>query len=192
MGYATILPALLCLGAAAFLALASLWLAREARRVRFEEREARQRMRALEGATEVPPSPSDMAVVVRFERAGADMMRRVLKRAEPGGAVPLTEVRRAVDPMVDALRLATHAEAFPATDEAPPVRSPLEGGLVACLGVKSRAPLPGLEDPTEREGLAAWLRRFEALEPGKLLSVKLVEVFAASDERAPELRPLHR
>jgi hypothetical protein len=192
MGYAPLISAFFCLLVTTFLAVGGLWLAYESRRVRFEEREARRRVGALERAHEPPPSPSDMAVVVRFERAGEATMRRVLERFGPEGKLPVTELRKAVDPMVDSLRLATHADAFAPGDAVPPLRRPTEGGLLACLRIRSRAPLPGLVDPTAREGLAAWLRKLEALEPTKLLSVKLVEIFAAADAPGAELRPLHR
>ncbi len=191
MAYAPLLPALLCLAAAAVLALGSMWLAREARRMRDEER------RALAGPPGTTPGaegprPSDVTLFVRFERAGEDIMRAVLRRYAPDGSLPASELRAAVEPMVDSLRLATHADAVAAASDVPPVHSPVDGGVVTCLRVKSRAPLPRLSDPGNRASLAAFLRALAKFEPSALLSVKLGEASLEDGTEVRELRPLHR
>ncbi len=192
MGYAPLLPALICLIVSAILAVGSMWIARQARRMQLEERQHDRRVSGAVGArAEEPPRPSDVTLFVRFERAGEEIMRGVLQRYAPDGTLPAGELRAAVEPMVDSLRLATHADAVAAAAEVPPVKSPVEGGLVACLRVKSRAPLPGLSDPTHRASLAAFLRALASFEPATLLSVKLAEA-VRQEGAARELRPLHR
>lgn len=209
MSYAPLLPALICVLLAAALAVGSIWLARRARSMRLEERE--RYAAELEAEGPQPSGANDLTLFVRFERAGEDIMRGVLRRYAPDGTLPAEELRAAVEPMVDSLRLATHAEAVElpteglpegvaagatsappaAASETQPVKSPVEGGLVTYLRVTSRAPLPGLSDPTHRASLASFLRALASFDPTTLLSVKLAE--AVRQEGAPrELRPLHR
>ncbi|MBC7170853.1 MAG: hypothetical protein H5U40_00410 [Polyangiaceae bacterium] len=170
-----------------------MWIARRARQLQLVEREARFGEETESEGQAVGPRPSDVTLFVRFERAGEEAMRAVLRRYAPDGTLSAGDLRAAVEPMVDSLRLATHAEAVAAAPELPAVHSPVEGGLVTCLRVKSRGPLPGLEDPTGRESLSNWLRRLAAYEPAKLLSVKLGEANASGGAGlVRELRPLHR
>jgi hypothetical protein len=190
MGYAPLLPALICVLLAAVIALGSVWIAREARRLRMEES---NRLRTAPGLPEdaVTPRASDITLFVRFERMGEDIMRGVLTRYAPDGTLPADEVRAAVEPMVDSLRLATHADVVEAAPESPRVHSPVDGGLVTCLQVKARTPLLGISDPTHRSSVAAFLRTLGSLDPAKLLSVKLAEAELGGGG-ARELRPLHR
>jgi hypothetical protein len=190
MGYGTLIPALLFVAIATVLAFASMWIAQKSRRMDDAQRQERRRARERRSSVEV--GPSEVTVFLRYERAGETAMRDVLAHLAPGGEIPADALPSVVEPMVDSLRLATHVEQLDAGPDVASVQSPVEGGVVTRLEVRSTAPLPRLEDPTARSALSGWLRGIAALDPTRVISVKLGEVFASPDVGAPALRPLHR
>src|SRR5690606_2507986 len=141
-------------------------------------------------AAEAPTGPSEVAVAVRFERAGEAAVRALLAHVDASGEVSATQLPELLEPLVDSLRLATHAEQLEPGAEAPAVQSPVEGGVVTCLEVRARDPLPALEDPTARSSLSRWLRALGRVDPARLVSVRIAEVLRSPDASAA-LRPLH-